>query len=188
MSRLYYLVGPPGSGKRTVGKALSALTGAALLDNHLANDPVFTAFGLDGLRPVADHAWPFVARIRAVIHEAALAAPPEVSHIFTHYLANLPGEAGALRKLRELAEARGALFVPVWLTCPLPELERRVVLPERGERLKLRDPAGLRDLLERAGTLPPPPDALVLNTATLEPAEAARQIVTFVHAPARVAG
>lgn len=81
MSHLYYLVGPPGCGKRTVGQALSRLTGAALLDNHLANDPVFTAFGLDGVRPVPDHAWPFVARIRAVLHEAALAAPPEARSV-----------------------------------------------------------------------------------------------------------
>jgi cytidylate kinase len=72
----------------------------------------------------------------------------------------------------------------VWLTCPLPELERRMLLPERAERLKLRDPAALRDLMVNAGNLPPPPDALVLDTSELLPAEAARRIATFAQARA----
>ena len=55
-------------------------------------------------------------------------------------------------------------------------------LPERAERLKLRDPAQLRELLARAGTLPPPADALVLDTSHLEPFEAARRIVAFAGA------
>lgn len=184
MSHLYSLVGPPGSGKRTVGKALSALTGAALLDNHMLNDPIFTAFGLDGVKPVPAEAWPFVGRMRAVLWEATLAAPRDVSHIFTSYLANLPDEAEAVEKLRSLAAQRSAVFVPVWLTCPLPELERRMLLPERGERLKLRDPVQLRDLMANAGNLPPPPDALVLDTSVLPPEAAARRIAAFVGAGA----
>lgn len=54
-----------------------------------------------------------------------------------------------------------------------------MLLPERVERLKLRDPVQLRELMEQAGNLPPPPDALVLDTSTLQPSEAARQIADF---------
>lgn len=172
-SILYYLVGPPGSGKRTIGKHLSRLTGAALLDNHLCNDPVFSAFGLDGWKPVPAEAWPFIRRIRLVVHEAALAAPREVSHIFTSYLADLPGEAEAVQKLRDLASARGASFVPVWLACAPDELARRLTLPERAERLKLSDPAQLQTLLAEVGVLAPPTDAIRIDTANLAPADAA---------------
>lgn len=180
MAFLYLLVGPPGSGKRTVGRHLSRLTGAPLLDNHLTNDPVFQAFGLDGVRPVPPEAWSFTSRMRAVLREAVQATPPELSHIFTLYLTNQPGEAESLERFRALAAARGGTFVPVWLTCPVDELARRVTLPERSVgRLKLRDPEGLRMLLRDAGILPPPPDALILNTSAMKPEEAARRIAAF---------
>ena len=179
MSHLYYLVGPPGSGKRTVGKALSALTGAALLDNHLANDPVFLAAGVRGDSQIPAHIWELCFAVSQAIRAATLHAPRGQAHIFTNYLANNTGERDSVEHLRELAEKRGVPFVPVWLECLVPELERRMLLPERAERLKLRDPLQLRELLEKAGTLPPPPDALVLDTSSLEPAEAAQRIAEF---------
>ncbi|GAA5513353.1 hypothetical protein Dcar01_02086 [Deinococcus carri] len=179
---VYSLVGPPGSGKRTIGKHLARLTGAALLDNHLSNDPVFSAFGLDGVKPVPAEAWPFVRRIRRVLYEAAQAAPWHVSHIFTSYLADLPGEAQAVQHLRDLASVRGAAFVPVWLTCDTGELARRMTLPERAERLKLRDPEQLRTLLRESGNLPPPPDAIRIDTSALAPADAALLIAAHAGA------
>ncbi|GGN34280.1 hypothetical protein GCM10010842_12750 [Deinococcus daejeonensis] len=179
MSHLYSLVGAPGSGKRTVGKALSALTGAALLDNHLTNDPVFLAAGVSGQEPVHEEVWALCFEVRRAVREATRHAPPTLAHIFTNYLTAEDREWANVARLRELAADRGVPFVPVWLDCPLPELERRMGLPERHERLKLRDPAQLRDLLDRAGTLPAPPDALVLDTSHLEPLEAARRIVAF---------
>lgn len=183
MAFLYLLVGPPGSGKRTVGRHLSALTGAPLLDNHITNDPIFQAFGLDGVRPVPPEAWPFASRMRAVLREAVRASPPDLSHIFTVYLSNQPGEADSLERFRALAEARRATFVPVWLTCPLDELARRVTLPERSTgRLKLRNPEQLRALLRDAGILPPPPDAIRIDTTELAPADAALLIASHAGA------
>ena len=184
MSHLYYLVGPPGSGKRTVGKALSALTGAALLDNHLANDPVFYAAEVSGNGPVRDEVWELCFQIRRALRAATLLAPPNLAHIFTNYLTAEEREWRNVERLRELTARREVPFVPVWLTCPLSELEGRMTLPERAERLKLRDPAALRDLMDKAGNLPPPPDALVLDTSTLEPAVAARRIAAFAGVPA----
>ncbi|MCP2013166.1 hypothetical protein L1280_000294 [Deinococcus sp. HSC-46F16] len=185
MAFLYLLVGPPGSGKRTVGTHLSRLTGAPLLDNHLTNDPVFHAFGLDGVRPVPPEAWPFASRVRAVVREAVAASPRELSHIFTIYLADQPGEAESLERFRALAAGRGATFVPVWLTCPVDELARRAALPERSVgRLKLRDPEGVRQVVTDKGLLPPPADALVLDTSTLSAEDAARRIMAFAGAGA----
>ena len=179
MSYLYYLVGPPGSGKRTVGKALSALMGAALLDNHLANDPIFLAAGVRGDSQIPAHIWELCFAVSQAIRAATLHAPRAQAHIFTNYLANNTGERDSVEHLRDLAEKRGAAFVPVWLICPLSELERRMLLPERAEKLKLRDPLQLRELLEKAGTLPPPSDALVLDTSIVQPTQAARQIAEF---------
>lgn len=179
MSHLYHLVGPPGSGKRTVGQALAALTGAALPDNHLTNDPVFLAAGVTSGSDIPAEVWALCSTVRQTVWAAMLHAPPTQSHIVTSHLTADDGEWAALQRLRDLAARRGVPFVPVWLTCPLPELERRMLLPQRRGRLKLRDPLRLRQLLATAGTLPPPPDALVLDTAALGPAQAAGQIVAW---------
>ncbi|CAM3543019.1 AAA family ATPase [Deinococcus frigens] len=180
MSHLFYLVGPPGSGKRTVGKALSALTGAALLDNHLTNDPVFLAAGVSSDGEVSAEVWELCFDVRGAVRAAMLHAPPTLAHILTNYLTAEECEWRNVERLRELAAKRGVPFVPVWLTCPLPELERRMLLPERAERLKLRDPLRLRELMAKAGNLPPPPDALVLDTSALTPELTARRIVGFI--------
>lgn len=176
MSHLYYLVGPPGSGKRTVGKALSEQTGAVLLDNHLTNDPVFLAAGVTGDTDIPDDLWALCFDVRRAVRAAMLHAPPTLAHIVTNYLTAEEREWANVNRLRDLARTRGVPFVPVWLACPLPELERRMLLPERRERLKLRDPAVLRGLMEMAGTLPAPPDALCIDTSQVNPHEAARLI------------
>lgn len=113
MSHLYYLVGAPGSGKRTVGKELSALTGAALLDNHLTNDPVFLAAGISGNEPVSDEVWALCFAVRQAIRTATLHAPPTLAHIFTNYLTAQDQEWMNVERLRQLATARGVPFVPV---------------------------------------------------------------------------
>ncbi|AZI43918.1 hypothetical protein EHF33_10480 [Deinococcus psychrotolerans] len=157
------------------------MTGAALLDNHLANDSVFLAAGINGEGVVADDIWELCFAVRKAIRAATLHAPRTLAHIFTNYLTAEEREWRNVERLRELAGVRGVPFIPVWLTCLLPELKRRMLLPERAERLKLRDPAQLRELMEKAGTLPSPPDALLLDTSAFQPAESARPIVEFAH-------
>ena len=182
MSRLFYLVGPPGSGKRTVGLELARLTGAALLDNHIINDPVFAAFGFTGQGDPPEGVWTFTRRLRALLLGAVAAAPAEVSHVFTNYLADLPGEAEMIEKFAALAESRGAAFVPVFLTCPREELLRRMPLPERRARLKLNDPDTLQAVLDSKGVLPVPEGMLTLDTSRFSPEQAAQAIVAYAAA------
>lgn len=176
MPTLVYLVGPPASGKQTIGQALSAMTGAALIDNHLINDSIFKAYGADGYTPLPGWIWGLVHQVRDATMTAASRAVPTLSHIFTNYLSNDPSEERYVAQMREVATRRSAQFVPVWLTCPEDELLRRVVLPGRTMRQKMQDPDGLRRQLHSEGILPPPPDALVLDTFTMDPDEAASRI------------
>lgn len=173
MPALYHLVGPPGSGKRTVGLHLAALTGAVLLDNHLFRDAIYRPYGADGLRPIPPRIQALGTQVQLLGLEAATLAPPDVSHIFTSYLSTLDSGRDALTLMRDTAAARGAAYLPVWLACDPDELGRRVILPERQARAKLRDPDALRDLLRERGVLPPPPDAMVVDTTRLSPADAA---------------
>lgn len=123
ISRLFYLIGPPGSGKRTIGRELAALAGAVLIDNHLVNDPVFVALGGNSFRQQWPRHFPeLVEQIYATVMEAARLAPAGVSHIFTNYLADDPGELRAITRLRDLAGERGVPFVLVNLSCPTTRL------------------------------------------------------------------
>ncbi|TSA83907.1 hypothetical protein FNU79_11530 [Deinococcus detaillensis] len=168
-----------------MGLVLAELTGAVLLDNHLFNDAVFRPYGADGLRPIPDEIHALAAQVRKLGLEAACLAPPDVSHIFTSYLTTRPSGPAAIQARRDLVAVRSAIYVPVWLECNLSELERRMTLPERLERAKMRDVAMLRATLSSADLLPPPPDALVLYTSAFQPAESARQIVEFAHRQAQ---
>ncbi|WP_446665779.1 AAA family ATPase [Flexivirga sp. B27] len=181
MTFIVQLVGPPASGKRTIGALLAERTGAALIDNHLVNDPVFTAIGADGFGQLPKSAFVLAKRVAEVVHEAVLAAPAELGHIFTKFWVDEPGDAAQEVQMRALAQRRGVPFYPVWLTCDADELCRRVVLPERRTRNKMRDPDALADLI-RMPVLPTPDDALQLDTTQLDADEAAAEILAWIDA------
>lgn len=184
---LYHLAGWPGTGKRTVGLALAGLTGARLIDNHLMADPIFQAVGADGLSPLPDGTRPLVLKVWAATLEAVRdLAPRHLSHIFTSHLGERPAgqEHEIVAQLREVARVRGARYVPVWLSCDAAELLRRVAQPDRAAKLKLRDPELLAKMLQAERLLAAPPEALSLDVTTLDPGEAARQIVAFAGVPA----
>lgn len=175
------LVGPPACGKRTIGAALAERTGARLVDNHLINDPVFTALGVNGHGSLPPQALPMAGRVREIVHEAVLAAPVHVSHIFTNWLVDTPEDARAADEIRELARIRGADFYPVWLTCDAATIRDRLVLPDRAVRNKLRDPSRVEHILAQ-GTLPAPHGALQLDTSVGTPQGAAAEIVAWIDA------
>lgn len=179
---VYHLAGPPGSGKRTVGQHLARRTGAVLLDNHLFNDAVFKPYGADGLRPLPPEVVEWSKQVWALGLRAARLAPRDVSQIFTAYHTGRPSGQASAERIRSVAVDRGAAYVPVWLTCPEDELARRMTLPERQERAKMRDPAALRETLATLGTLPPPPGAIRVDTSALSPADAALLIASHAGA------
>lgn len=179
MAFILQLVGPPASGKRTIGALVAERTGAALVDNHLINDPVFTALGVNGMGSLHPQALPMAGRVRRIVHEAVLAAPPETSHIFTTWLVDTPEDAAAFEVVRKLAAERGATFHAVWLSCAPAEMGRRLTLPDRAVRNKLRDPSKLDDIVS-LGAAPPPADALRLDTTRTSATDTADRIVEWL--------
>jgi shikimate kinase len=179
MPFILQLVGPPASGKRTIGVLVAERTGAALIDNHLVNDPVFTALGANGFGTLPPIAFDLARRVQTVVHDAVLAAPDGMSHIFTKFWVDEPGDIAQEVRMRALATRRGVRFHPVWLRCNDDELHRRVELPERAARNKLRDASALQPLLTKR-PLPTPNDALVLDTTRLRPEDAADRIVRWI--------
>jgi hypothetical protein len=132
------LMGFAGTGKYTIGQGLSRLTGAKLVDNHLINNPIFTVVDADGVTPLPPQVWGKIKLIRRIVYDSIRElSPPHLSFIFTMELReNNSADQVAFMELKNLAQARGSLFVPIRLICDVEELCRRVASPERAERLK----------------------------------------------------
>lgn len=176
-ARLYLLQGAPAVGKLSLACELERLTGAIVVDNHLVNNAVFIPMGLGRDAAVTlEQTDALRARVIDVVHEATLAAPPSLSHVFTNWLPDDPENAALVDRLRELARHRGARFVPVWMSASAAALTARVSSPGRAERSKLVDPDVLPELLAMP-ELPVPADALVVDMSETTPAQAAEQIV-----------
>lgn len=176
-ARLYLLQGAPAVGKLTLAREIARRTGAIVVDNHLVNNAVFVPMGLGRDSSVTlEQTDALRDRVRDVVHEAALAAPPALSHVFTFWLPDSAENAAHVERLRTLAARRGARFVPVWLSAAPEVLLARVGAPERAERSKLVDPAILRDLLE-VPQLPAPSDGVALETGAKSPAQAVQELL-----------
>ena len=127
------LIGFAGTGKYTIGRELCDRTGARLIDNHLINNPIFTAVNADGVTPLPARVWDRVKEVRAAVYKAIRElSPPETGFVFTMELReSKPEDHGALRDLEQLAAARQCRFIPIRMICGVEELCRRVADPER---------------------------------------------------------
>ena len=183
MTFVAYLLGHPGVGKRTVGRALAERTGAVLVDNQTVNLPILTLFRWDGRSPLPEGTFDRAAPIReAVLSALAEIAPRELSYVLTNVIADDPADVAVYERVRSVAAARRAAFVPVLLTCEREEQLRRVALPDRAERLKVRDPGAVVRLMER---MPPyvPDGVLTLDTTYATPEESAAAIAARATRP-----
>ncbi|MGB3556871.1 MAG: AAA family ATPase [Jannaschia sp.] len=151
-----HICGWPGSGKRTIGKALCRRIGGRLIDNHLILDAAAALFKR-GTRESSD----LRETLRQVLYDAARTLPAEVPLILTDALSDSATDRPLIEPTLELARDRRARLVPIVLTVEIAENRRRLLDPARKDTGKLTDPAILDDLrrchrllhLEGAGTL-----------------------------------
>jgi len=177
---LVYLLGSPGVGKRTVAEALSARTGAIVLDNHRINLPIVSLFDWDGRETLPPEIWGYIDRVRdATLAALAEIAPRDASFVLTNALETT--HLAWLERIEGIARTRGSVFVPVLLECELEEQLRRVASEDRVVRLKLSDPDHAREFI--AGSefyRPTGPTSLVLDTTHRSPDESAALIEAHV--------
>ncbi len=170
---LVYLYGPPAVGKLTIATELARRTGFKVFHNHLS---------IDCVKPVFDFGTePFWRQVHA-IREGMLveAAQSGTDLIFTTVYA---GESSEPRSSRRLAAVRrnGGTIHPVRLTCDRAIMEDRVADPRRRDLGKLNSVEGLRNAWAREeddlGAVLPDVESLLLDTASLKPAESAIKII-----------
>ena len=168
-----FLHGPVASGKLTVGRILSNLTGVPLFHNHLVVDAVSSIFPFGSKQFVRlRHQWWLDAFEAAVLENQSL--------IFT-----FTPESTVPLSLTEDIESRigdSERVRYIELTCGSIEQERRVVLPSRQEFKKLQSVELMHRYKEGERDVPVliPPTHFAVDTEAMEPAVAAEQIRTFL--------
>ncbi|WP_157448720.1 AAA family ATPase [Deinococcus peraridilitoris] len=185
-SPLVYLLGWPGVGKLSVARTMARRTGWRVVDNHLINDPIFHVVGADGVTPLPDGTRPLVRRVRAAVFEAMTSvAPAHLGYIMTNMLVESENDRLIFSQVEEIARHRNAVFLPVLLTCEEHELRRRIITPERAERLKARSVEVLDHYLTQHTLLVPDhPDLLTLDTTHLSAEQAAHGVLAHLTASA----
>ncbi|HVF06536.1 MAG TPA: hypothetical protein VNA20_16975 [Frankiaceae bacterium] len=184
MTSLVYLLGYPAVGKYTVARALADRTGAVVVDNMVVNAPIFTLLRWDGRRQVPDGTMERIEPIRdAVLSALADLAPRDLSYVLTNVVPADAESVAIYERVRAVAATRGAVFVPVLLTCDPAEQRRRVPLPDRTARLKISDPDQVAAYVAaERHYVPGDPNLLVLDTTSTPPADTAAAIVRHLAA------
>ena len=146
-----------------------------LIDNQLINHPILALLDWDGmsqLPPGTDRIEPIRDAVFSALEEIA---PRSKSYVLTNNLDDDPQDIAIYHRLKRTAQVRGAVFLPVMLTCALDVQLRRVASEDRRRRFKIADPEGVRRLMA-ATALYVPDDAalLTLDTTTAAPEQNCR--------------
>ena len=172
---LVYMYGPPASGKLTVARRLSELTGMPLFHNHLT---------VNALRPVFPFGSPAFMEASRRVRQAVfdVAANAGISLIFTNNSAwSGPDPRArfeeAAESYRRIMESHGGRTVFVRLTASASALEERLADESRQAHDKLIDVIRLRELLAGLDPSPLHPDDLTIDTGHMSPEESARLIM-----------
>lgn len=182
-SAVYLLIGFPGAGKYTIAKAmrerlLAAGRDGRVVDNHSVNNPIFELIDLPSEGALPSVVWEHVDSVReGMLRTIEDLSPRTWWFIFTNYLVKGEDE-GYVQRLERLAERRGAVLIPVVLTCAPDEVLRRVVQPDR--RARLKDTSVTRAgqaLATRRLVDPGLPQSLQLDVTSLPPDQAAVRIL-----------
>ena len=170
---LVFIHGPAAAGKLTVARELSRMTGLRLFHNHLTVDAVTAVFdfGTEPFVLLREQIW------LSVFREAARR---NASLIFT-FTPEQTVRPSFIRDTLDAVESAGGRVLFVQLTCPIDELERRIVHPSRREFGKLRSLEEFRELNQTgAFEYPKLPDSgLSIDTSQTSLTEAAARICEF---------
>ena len=170
---LVFIHGPAASGKLTVARELSRLTGFRLFHNHLTVDAVAAVFdfGSEPFVLLREQIW------LSIFQESARR---NVSLIFT-FTPERTVRASFVKTTLDAVASAGGRVLFVQLTCPIDELERRMADASRAQFGKLRSLELFRQLNRAGGfEFPKLPDSgLSIDTSQTSPAEAAVRICEF---------
>ena len=169
--KLIFIYGLPATGKLTVAQELVAITGYKLFHNHLVVDLLLTVFEFGSPEFVAlrEEMW------LSIFEQACRAQLPGLIFTFAPEATVRPD---FIANTRSTVAAAGGEVDFIELTCPLPELKRRMGSLSRMQYKKLPSVPLFEQLHEEgsfdASYMPRP--KLSIDTSDNQPARAALQI------------
>lgn len=168
--KLLLIHGPPAAGKMTVARKLSEITGAPLIDNHVAIDLARNIFGF-----AVPGFWELVHDVRVATLRGAARA--NVPFLITTAAYSHPDDLSLLEDYERAVVEFGGSVAYVYLACSEKILMNRVTAPDRVERGKLSTTDGLKKYLSRNNfTAVPREDCLELSTEGTSPQKNATRI------------
>jgi hypothetical protein len=169
--KLVFIYGAPGTGKLTVAREVSRITGLKLFHNHLTVDLAASLFE-HGSPPYFD----YVRHLRLEAFERA--AKADVDLIFTFWYSSISGPS--VERYRNVIETAGGEVLFTRLHCRPEILEQRVTSASR-QNWKISNVQELRDAFAQYPTSfvdAIPGTQLEIDNSDLEPEVVAEQIVT----------
>lgn len=139
--KLILIHGAPATGKRTVGQALSDLTGVPLVDNHATHNVprMIFGFGEPGF-------WDLVHDLRLTAFSAAARAGLPALIVTSAYSA--PQDDPLVDDYEETVAAFGGTLLPIYLHCSRETQLGRVTAADRRARGKLASRKALEPYLD----------------------------------------
>jgi hypothetical protein len=169
--RLIFIYGMPATGKLTVARELASLTGYKLFHNHLAVDLLLSVFefGSAPFVELREEIW------LSVFEQSARSNLPGL--IFTFAPERTVRPQFISNTVNVIAKTGGVVEF-VELTCPLPELKRRIGSSSRRAHGKLTSVATFEQLHSDGvfDTPPMPQPPITIDTSACTPLQAATQI------------
>lgn len=167
--KLYFIYGPPASGKLTIAEKLSEKTGVPLFHNHLSRDIV-----KDIYRDELGANYSLVDKIRRDVFEYC--AKQGTDLIFTFVYGGSDDDENVKGHIDSIEKNNGEV-VFIELTTNKTELLERVGSESRKRYKKLLDPAVLDKFLDSIDNLSIPyVESLKVDTSVLSPDEASDYI------------
>ncbi len=189
---IIYLIGYPGTGKKTIAsallkKAVGENLDMRLLDNHVMNNPVFTVLR-EPDQPLPKEAWQAVDKIWDIVFDQIRHhAPKDRSFILTnHLLSGDPIDEAFFKEVQLFAEEIEAVFVPICLSCDEEEWAKRLQTPEREAGLKLTNLEIGQNIRDKSSVLKTDhPNHLPLDVTNLSPEASAAEILLHLQQKTR---
>lgn len=168
--KLILVHGPPAAGKMTVSRKLAEVTGAPLVDNHIAIDLARNVFGF-----AAPGFWELAHDVRVATLRAAARA--DIAVLITTAAYSHPEDLDLLRNYEDAIAEFGGHVSYVYLSCSERILMQRVTASDRQQRGKLSSKDGLKKYLAKNNFVPAPREAcLILSTEDTSPFDNAMAI------------
>jgi hypothetical protein len=168
--QLVFIHGPAACGKLTVARQLAETSGIRLFHNHLTVDLVAALFDFGSE--------PFVRLRESIWLDAFVEAAKQGQSLVFTFHPEASVQPDFPQRVVSAVRSQGGEVLFIELSCPEPEIERRIENQSRAQYGKLRSLSEYRKLRKSgAFSYPALPEPLLrLDTGSLAPDEAAQRI------------